>query len=262
MLTYLPPPFLLLFLSTTFLGLKAQEGTEETRMDWEVYDPPNTLVVPEHPTTRAKMPFIDIHSHHWRMVDQDLDKLIREMDSLNMFGIVNLSGQGGRALKAITDNINGYGYEDRIFVFTNINMQSIDEPDWAEETVKQIRFDVQNGAKGLKIYKSQGMINTDRAGNRIKINDPQIDPVWAVCGELNIPVLIHAADPKLFWEPHDENNECWLELKLRPRRKRRPDNPAPSWETIIGEAHDVFRKYPETKFKNAATLLNLEEIPK
>ena len=226
----------------------AQEDQEkEPRMDFEDYDPPSTLVVPENPVTSARFPFLDVHSHHWRMAEQDLDQLIREMDSLNMQVIVNLSGRGGKALKDITDHVQESGYEDRILVFTNINIRSIDDPDWTEETVKQIEYDVANGARGLKIYKSQGMTNTDSAGNRIKINDPRIAPVFAKCGELGIPVLIHSADPKSFWEPHDENNERWLELKLRPRRKRGPDDPAP-WETIIAEQHDLFRSHPNTIF--------------
>jgi predicted TIM-barrel fold metal-dependent hydrolase len=91
------------------------------------------------------------------------------------------------------------------------------------------------------------MSDTDKAGNRIKINDPRIGPVWEKCGELGIPILIHSADPKPFWQPHDSLNERWLELKLRPGRKRSSDNPA-SWETIIGEQHDLFKSHPNTTF--------------
>lgn len=236
------------------ISLDAQGGRPEVdtslHMDFEEYDPPSTLVVPEHPTTHAKFPFIDVHSHHWRMAEQNLDELIGEMDTLNMGIIVNLSGRGGKQLTAMVDNVKKYEHEDRIVIFTNIELRSIDEPDWAESTVAQLEYDVKNGAKGLKIYKSQGMSNTDKAGNRIRINDPRIDPVWAKCGELGIPVLIHSADPKSFWDPHDQNNERWLELKLRPGRKRGPDDPAP-WEQIIAEAHDIFKKHPNTKFINA-----------
>ena len=48
----------------------------------------------------------------------------------------------------------------------------------------------------------------------------------------------------------DSNNERWLELKTRPRRKRSDTNPAP-WQQIIDEQHNVFRKHPGTKFINA-----------
>lgn len=239
---------LLIGLSTLLTGQR-REPLDIT-IDFESYDPPSTLVVPEHPTTTAKFPFVDVHSHHWRMATMDLDQLIREMDSLNMQVNVNLSGRGGIALKDITDNIKKYGYEDRLVVFTNINIQSILEPDWTENTVKQIEYDVANGARGLKIYKSQGMTNTDSLGNRVKINDPRIGPVFDKCGELGIPILIHSADPKSFWAPHDSLNERWLELKLRPGRKRADDDPA-SWETIIAEQHDIFKRHPNTTFINA-----------
>lgn len=240
---------LLLFLVSFSAEAQRRQPLDIT-MDFESYDPPSTLIVPENPVTRAKYPFIDIHNHQWRMGEGDLSELVSQMDSLNMQVLVNLSGRGGAALKAMTDNVTSQNFEDRLVVFTNINIQSIDEPDWSEETVKQLEFDVANGARGLKIYKSQGMSHKDKAENRIPINDPRIDPVWAMCGELGIPILIHSADPRSFWVPHDSLNERWLELKLRPGRKRGPDNPA-SWEQIISEQHDMFRKHPNTTFINA-----------
>ena len=232
----------------TISSLDAQRRAPlTTKMDFEDYDPPSDLVVPEHPIAKAKYPFIDIHSHHWRMATQDLDKLIGEMDDMNMMVVNNLSGKGGEALKNMMDNVKKMGYEKRVSIFTNIELRSIDEEDWAENTVKQIEYDHKNGATGLKIFKSQGMSNNDKEGNRIKINDPRIKSIWEKCGELNMPILIHSADPKQFWEPHDNQNERWLELKLKPGRKRGPEDPA-SWETIIGEQHDLFKSNPNTKF--------------
>lgn len=222
----------------------------DIRMDFESYDPPSTLVVPEHHVTSAKFPFIDVHSHHWRMADGDLASLAAQMDSLNMAIIVNLSGRNSEVLRRMTHNIDSQGYSNRMVVFSNINFRTIDEPDWSEQTIKQLEYDVANGAHGLKIYKSQGMFHQDSEGKRIPLNHKKLDPVWAKCGELGIPVLIHAADPKPFWMPHDSLNERWLELKLRPGRKRGPNDPAP-WETIIAEQHDVIRRHPETTFINA-----------
>ena len=253
------------------VSVSAQREPLDVTIDFESYDPPSTLVVPENPITHAKFPFVDIHSHHWRMGEMDLDELIGKMDSMNMRVVVNLSGRGGERLLGMKNNIEKYGYQDRIINFTNIELRSITESDWAQETVKQLEFDVKEGnARGLKIYKSQGMHHTDSLGNRIKIDDPRIGPVWDKCGELGIPVLIHSADPKPFWAPHDSLNERWLELKLRPNRKREADNPA-SWETIIAEQHRMFKNHPNTTFINAhmgwyANDLNklseiLEEIP-
>jgi predicted TIM-barrel fold metal-dependent hydrolase len=226
--------------------------SQAQEMGFEQYEPKSNLVVPEHPLTRAKFPFIDVHNHQFNMPNQDLSKLILEMDKLNMAVMVNLSGRGRGSeehLKGALANVEEY-YPNRFIVFTNIDLTSIDDPDWTSNTVKQLRNDVKMGANGLKIYKSQGMSNKDSKGNRIKINDPRIDPVWAECGKLGIPILIHAADPRQFWQPMDSTNERWLELKLRPRRKRSDNDPAP-WQTIIDEQHDIFRKHPATTFINA-----------
>lgn len=240
---------LILLISLFFIASLSGQRREplDIKMDWESYDPPSTLVVPENPTPSAKFPFIDIHSHHWRIGEQNVDELIEKMDGLNMKVVVNLSGRGGERLKAQTDNIKKYGHMDRIVTFTNIELRSIDEEDWAVETLKQMAYDKENGAKGLKIYKSQGMTNEDSQGNRIQINDARIDPIWERCGEYGWPILIHSADPKSFWEPHDSLNERWLELKLRPGRKREDNNPAP-WATILGEMHDIVRRHPNTNF--------------
>ena len=229
-------------------------------MDFETYDPVSTLVVPGEEITRSKYPFIDIHNHQFGMPDMDLNELIVEMDKINMAVLVNLSGRGfirtetgydlntQAYLKRAVEN--GENYPGRFAVFTNISFSGIGEEGWTEEAVRQLEEDVKNGAKGLKIYKGLGLRHTDTDGNRVKVDDPRIDPVWAKCGELGIPVLIHAADPKSFWDEHDEKNERWLELKVRPGRKRSDTDPAP-WETIIAEQHNVFRKHPNTIFINA-----------
>ncbi|MEM7108922.1 MAG: amidohydrolase family protein [Bacteroidota bacterium] len=235
----------------SLLALNGQsQGISGRVMDWEKYDPPSTLVVPENRVTRAKFPFIDVHNHQFSMPSQDLTALVEDMDKLNMAVMVNLSGRGRgylEHLKKSLDNVN-QSAPNRFIVFTNINVNAINEPGWTERTVTQIENDVKLGANGLKIYKNQTMAVVH--GKRISINDPRIDPVWAKCGELGIPVLIHAADPKPFWDKHDEKNERWLELKVRPGRKRNDADPAP-WETIIAEQHDLFKKHPDTKWINA-----------
>lgn len=244
-------------LSTLFIIISTFLMAQE--MSFEDYNPASTLVVPENPVTRAKFPFVDVHSHQWNLTVGRIGTLVEEMDELNMQSMVNLSGRGfDRAagdigtqeyLAGMVRRVNGEA-PDRIMVFTNVSFKNIGQEGWTEEAVRQLEEDVKNGAVGLKIYKSLGLRNNDINGNRVAIDDPRIDPVWAKAGELGIPVLIHAADPAPFWLPMDENNERWLELKLRPGRKRSATDPAP-FEQIIAEQHNVFRKHPNTTFVNA-----------
>ena len=231
----------------------AQDGTPlKMKMDFEGYNPPSTLVTEEHRVTRSKFPFIDIHNHQGGMNTADLSGLVAEMDKLNMGVMINLSGRGFRSsgdhLEKSIENIKKQ-YPNRFVLFTNVDFSDIDNPEWAGRTTRQIEDDVHRGAMGLKIYKSLGLFSKDKSGKIIPIDDPRIDPIWKKCGDLGIPVLIHAADPRQFWQPIDSLNERWLELKLYPGRRH--DKDSISWEMVIAQQHNIFRKHPKTKFINA-----------
>jgi predicted TIM-barrel fold metal-dependent hydrolase len=218
-------------------------------MDVEEYEPISTLKVPQHPLTRAKFPFIDVHNHQWVMPIQNLGKLVKEMDSLNMGVMVNLSGFRGKYLEWSLDNVNNH-FPNRFILFLNINFENLDDAGWPNETLKMMEDAVKQGVKGLKVYKGLGLTDKDNNGNRIAINDSRLDPIWAKCGELGIPVLIHSGEPNSFWKPKDKYNERWLELKQEPSRYRSPEK-YPSFDSIMSEQHQVFRKHPETKFIDA-----------
>jgi predicted TIM-barrel fold metal-dependent hydrolase len=223
-----------------------QSAVAQMKMDFETYDPVNTLVVPKHPLSKSKYPFIDVHNHQGNMGTQNLDGLIKDMDMLNMKVMVNLTGRGGEELKKMMTNIKGH-HPKRFIVFTNINFNGVGQAGWTENAVKQLEEDVKNGANGLKIFKNLGLSAKDNTGKRVAVDDPRLDAIWKKCGELKIPVLIHTADPKPFWDSLDSKNERWLELVTHPGRKRGPNNPEP-WEDLIEEQHRMFKKHPGTTF--------------
>ena len=245
---------LLLSICLLSISLQAQDLT------FEEYNPTSTLVVPGAIVNKAKFPFIDVHGHQYRMPNQDLAPVIAAMDTLNMGIMVNLSGRSGDDLQKSVKNIADH-YPNRFVVFANINFEGVGSVGWTEKTVTQLEKDVQNGAKGLKIYKSLGLRHKDVNGKRVAVDDPRLDPIWALCGKLGIPVLIHTADPKPFWDDFNADNERWLELKTRPNRKRGPDNPA-AWETLIAEQHHMFKKHPTTTFINAHMGWYANNLPK
>src|SRR5512145_14703 len=144
-------------------------------MSIEEYDPKSTLVVPEHPLTRAKYPFIDVHSHQNSQMPADrLDQLVKDMDGLNMRVMVNLSGGSGDRLQSGVANMKGR-YKDRFVIFANLNFSGIDDPDWGKRAAAQLEQDVKNGAQGLKIFKNLGLTLADSQGRRIPVDDPRFD---------------------------------------------------------------------------------------
>ena len=73
----------------------------------EEYEPRNTLVVPENIVTSARFPFVDIHGHQGgtRMSSEAVERLVGEMDELNMAVMVNLSGGSGASLVTGLENM-------------------------------------------------------------------------------------------------------------------------------------------------------------
>ncbi len=221
----------------------------KSNIDFETYNPPSSLVVPHHVVTKAKFPFIDIHNHQGDMSAQTLKGLVKVMDTLNMAVMVNLSGSYGDRLKQSAENIKANSPK-RFAVFANINFNGIGETNWTQRAVRQLEDDVKNGAAGLKIFKTLGLSVKDNQGKRVAVDDERLDAIWKKCGDLKIPVLIHTADPKQFWELLDNNNERWLELLTKTGRKRSNTDPAP-WQQLIDEQHRMFKKHPNTTFIDA-----------
>lgn len=241
-------PLFLIFLGITY-WLIGKIQYRLNVMDVEEYSPISTLKVPEHKPTQAKFPFIDVHNHQFTMPIQNLDKLVAEMDELNMKVMVNLSGFRGKYLEWTLDNVNKK-YSNRFIIFLNIDFEELDVEGWPDNTLKLMDDAKKLGINGLKVYKNLGLTETDNEGNRIAVDDPRLDPIWAKCGELGIPVLIHTGEPNAFWKPKDKYNERWLELKQYPSRYKDPEK-NPSFDEVMNEQHNVFRKHPNTKFINA-----------
>ena len=152
-------------------------------MDVEEYEPISTLHVPQHPLKHSRFPFIDVHNHQFTMPIQNLDNLVKDMDSLNMGVMVNLSGFRSKFLEWSLDNVKKH-YPNRFVIFLNINFENLDDPGWPQETLTMMEEAVKQGVKGLKVYKSLGLTDSDNQGNRIAVDDPRLDPIWAKCGEL------------------------------------------------------------------------------
>jgi predicted TIM-barrel fold metal-dependent hydrolase len=212
----------------------------------EEYQPKSTLVTKEHKIERAKFPFIDIHSHHWNPTAQEVDRLVKEMDTINLRVMVNLSGGTGERLQRTVAAMKGR-YPDRFVVFSNMSYDDLNTPGFGKRVAARLEQDVKNGAQGLKIFKDFGMELKYANGERVHVDDPEFDAVFEKCAELKIPVLIHVAEPSAFFDPWDYHNERWLELKQFPGRARPPEK-YPPFETLMTERNHLFAKHPKTNF--------------
>ena len=123
-----------------------------------------------------------------------------------------------------------------------------DEADWSDRAVEQVNAAHRCGAAGLKEFKRLGLNLRDGQGQLIKIDDPKLDPVWKRCGELGMPVSIHVGDPQAFWEPLNESNERWDELRDHPNWWFGDPKKYPPRMELLDALARVIGRNPKTTF--------------
>jgi predicted TIM-barrel fold metal-dependent hydrolase len=242
-----PTPFLrpVLLVVLAAIPLVAAQGPVPD-LGIREYKPKSTLVVAQHLVPRAKYPVIDVHSHHWGLTPERYAQVVRDMDALNLRVLVNLSGGTGDGLQQMVRMIARSPAPDRMVVFANPSWEDIDEPGYGARAAARLEADIRSGARGLKVFKDLGLL-VKRHGQRVPVDDPELDPLWEACGRLHVPVLIHTGEPAPFFDPVDAHNERWLELQVHPER-RRPASSYPSFEALIAERDRMFARHPRTTF--------------
>ena len=198
------------------------------------YRPKSTLIAPEHPVKTAKYPAIDYHGHPQGLLGSaaGLDSLGRALDALNVRMMVSADNMSGERLKTTLANVRASEkMKDRVRILAGINFQNVG-PGWAEKAVAQLEADIAAGAVGVgEIGKGFGISTKKPDGSRLKLDDPELDPIWDACARLKIPVFIHTADPQEFFY-----KELDFERALaRARAVRRPPLSARS----VSELRDI-----------------------
>ena len=233
------------------VSLGSRPRAQQTRgsgLDVRDYEPRSTLIVDSNPVPRAKFPVIDVHSHHRPgFSTAEWSEIVNAMDGLNLQVLVNLSGGSGATIVRGVNTIQQSDHPERMVFFSNLDFRGGVKPGFGERAAAQLERDVAAGAVGLKFFKNFGIDVRDENGVRVAVDDPELDPVFEVAGQLGVPVLMHVGEPLSFYEPVDQYNERWLELTLLPRR-RLPADQYPGFETMMEERNRRFARHPGTNF--------------
>lgn len=215
---------------------------------------------------RAARRVIDMHQHV-EFTPERLARAVRVMDAAGIGVAVSLGsgtvtpGPNGEPAeferaKRLTDEL----HPGRFVHYMILDYAGWDEADFAERAARQIQEGHRLGAAGLKEFKRLGLYLRDKENRLIRVDDPKLDDVWAKCGEFGMPVSIHVGDPKAFWEPFDETNERWAEL--RDHRNwwfGDPERYPPRMELV--EALDrVIGRHPKTTFVGVHFANNPEDL--
>lgn len=228
------------------------------------YRPRSSLRVAAHVIRRPRFPVVDAHNHLGPAFGGDWAtrppaELIATLNEAGVEMIVDLDGGQGDALSAEIERWQE-AFPDRIAVFAGLDYDVWrTDPDFGETEAGRLRDAARRGARGLKVWKLLGLRARDPAGRLVAVDDPRLDPLWAAAADLDLPVVIHIADPIAFFEPLDPTNERWEELRDHPdwhfwppRSGGQPDAPGfPSFNDLLAAFGRLVGRHPRTTFVGA-----------
>ncbi len=225
------------------------------------------------PVTRVARPLcgvVDAHNHLGRWLSawvreergwvvEDVGALVALMDACGVEAIVNLDGCFGPELEA---NLERYdrAHPGRFFTFCHADWSLLaDGRGGVSRIVAALRAAHAAGARGLKVWKDLGLGVRDAAGALVLPGDPRLGEVWAACGELGLPVVIHTADPLAFFQPVDEHNERLEELSAHPEWSFCEPG-LPSWDELLESFEALVAAHRGTTFVGAHVASCAEDL--
>ena len=215
---------------------------------------------------RQEKRLIDVHTHiegqpeRFRRAERILDAMgigcAIELGSGTLTPTANGGPSAFEKKKAVAEDT----CPNRFMHAMLIDYGGFERDDWSERAVQQVNQAYAAGACGLKEFKRLGLTVRDGNGKLIRIDDPKLDAVWRRCGELKMPVSIHVGDPQAFWEPYDENNERWAELRDHPNWWFGDPKKYPAREELLEQLLRVVQRHPTTTFVGVHFGNNPEDI--
>jgi len=198
-------------------------------------------VAAEAPDAGAPIPRFDVHSH---IGPFDFPTAMKLYASQGIVGFLSLSGGQGQLLDVELEAAKAF--PGRALVATSVNARGLFRPGWLERELEQLRVAKAKGARGLKFHKALGL-GWGFEGARVKVDDPRLDPLFEEAGKLGLVVSIHTGDPKAFFQPMNDKNERWDELKANPDWSFY-GNGFPTWEELFAEYERRVARHPKTTF--------------
>ena len=225
-------------------------------MELRAYHPRSRLVTKTTRVERPRFSVIDAHNHlellggDW--VHKPFSALTDAMDEAGVRALVDLDGAWGEDMVNRHLDLFKARAPERFAIFGGIDWEAWPEHgnQFGEWAAGRLRAQARRGAEGLKVWKNLGLHVRDEQGQRVRVNDPRLEPIWQTAQELKLPVTLHIADPVAFFDPLDETNERWEELGENPDWHF-PAPPFPPFLSLMEDMLAVVAKHPQVTFIGA-----------
>jgi predicted TIM-barrel fold metal-dependent hydrolase len=211
------------------------------------YRPETSLVVPQTHVPKAKFPAIDVHSHTYARTPEEVAQWVRTMDQVGVELTVVLTGATGESFDRLAD-LFLKPYPSRFQLYCGVERTNIEAPDFPQRAAAELERCFRRGARGVGEVSDKGSGLTRGAmlprNQRLHVDDARLDPFWAKCAELKIPVNLHIADHPSCWQPPDERQERSPNFQ----RYNQYGKDVPSYQELLDKRDRLLSKHPKTTF--------------
>lgn len=232
-------------------------------VDWK---PRPMLRVSQTPVVVPQSPCVDAHNHlgRWLTADgsweiPDVGAALRLMDAHHVESVVNLDGRWGPELE---DNLTRYdrAHPGRFATFAHLDWRVLSAPGGGAQLLDQVRAIASAGARGIKVWKDLGLAVRDASGALVMPDDERVLEALSLAGDLGLPVLLHIADPRAFFEPPDPTNERYEELIESPAWSYADRNRYPTFDALISALERLVTTTRRTTFIGAHVGCDAEDL--
>jgi len=239
-------PILIIVIAIYLSPLRCLTQSTPENLLLKDYRPISIYKIPQSTIQKAKFPLIDMHSHAYPRNGAEIDQWVKTMDEVGIEKTIILSGKIGAEFDSVYQAFAGK-YPDRFDVWCGFDYAGYDKPGFGPGAVAELERCYKVGAKGVGELgdKGKGMFYCKTKAWGMHLDDPRMDPLLEKCGELNLPINIHVADPIWMYEKMDETNDGLMNA-YKWRLDNQPDIVGHSGMVDILE--NAVKRHPNTTF--------------
>jgi predicted TIM-barrel fold metal-dependent hydrolase len=183
--------------------VRAQEAVPPDQLLLRDYKPRSIFKIPQTRVEKARFPVIDVHTHVYVTNQAGVDRWVKIMDEVGLERSIILAGSSG---KRFDEHVALFSkYPERFELWCGFDLSGIEKADFATKAVAELERCFKAGARGVGELSDKGRGLSGAPG--VHCDDARLDPLFAKCAELGMPVNIHIGEDQWMYEPMNEHND-------------------------------------------------------
>jgi len=171
------------------------------------YRPESIYRIPVTEVPKAKFPIIDMHSHAYAKMPEEIAEWVRNMDEVGIEKTILLTETSGQDFADVQRKFSAH--PRRFEIWCGFDYTGYDQPGFGPQAIRALEKCHELGAGGVgELHdKGKGLVSEKVNAFGMHPDDVRMDSLFEGCGQLGMPVSIHVADPIWMYEPMDKTND-------------------------------------------------------